>query len=100
MLSRYWSSLLSHWELPDRNSRLWLDWRAMHVCSVAATWMLAHLHVLLKEGCLLQIRDKTKPGQWYTVDSLTMVPSEQDIEPNVGDKIGAYFQGLRNTLQR
>ena len=48
----------------------------------------------------LQIRDKTKPSQWYTVDNLTMVPREQDIEPNVGDKIGAYFQGLRNTLQR
>ena len=47
-----------------------------------------------------KLRDKSKPNSWYTVDSLTELPKESEIEQTIGDKIGAYFQGLRGTVQR
>ena len=47
-----------------------------------------------------KLRDKNKPNAWYTVDKLTVLPKKEDIEPTIGDKIGAYFQSLRGTVQR
>ena len=47
-----------------------------------------------------KLRDKNKPNAWYTVDNLTVLPKKEDIEATIGDKIGAYFQSLRGTVQR